>query len=222
MQKIKGIVFDLDDTLYPQESFKISGFKAVARWARENFDHDYSAVFDGLSQIMKEKGPSYPRMFNDLVMRLGLDTKIVDQLVKVFREHDPKIQCYPGVQAMLSRLRKSYKTGILTDGVFEVQQRKIHSLGLSNKVDEILCSDSLKLEKPDARLFNWFEQRFEMPGKNLVYIGDNPAKDFSRQDMGDWTAIRVTTGDHAKLNPIHSSDFKFVMSSVLEIESHIN
>lgn len=31
------IVFDLDDTLYPERQFALSGFRAAARWAEREF-----------------------------------------------------------------------------------------------------------------------------------------------------------------------------------------
>ncbi len=33
MADMKSIIFDLDDTLYPEEQYVLSGFKAVAVWA---------------------------------------------------------------------------------------------------------------------------------------------------------------------------------------------
>ena len=34
--KWRAIVFDLDDTLYPERDYVLSGFRAIARWAAEH------------------------------------------------------------------------------------------------------------------------------------------------------------------------------------------
>ena len=193
--EIKGIVFDLDDTLYPQVEYKLSGFNVVASWLEEKRGIDSTTVLYGLETILDEFGASYPNMFDRLVERLGIDIGFVEQLVRLFIEHEPRICCYDGVIPMLSRLRKKYLLGILTDGRYVVQQKKISALGLYTRVDQILCSDAMGLEKPDSRLFEWFEKKFELEGCNLMYVGDNIEKDFYGANIRGWISVMVKTGE---------------------------
>ena len=53
-RKFLGIVFDLDDTLYPQESYKRSGFAAVAKWLSTNYDFSASAIMTELEKILRQ------------------------------------------------------------------------------------------------------------------------------------------------------------------------
>ncbi len=198
MKPVQAIVFDLDDTLYPQEAFKRSGFRVVSRWVSEHVGFDPSAVRVALERIMKEKGPSYPHMFDDLAACFGMDAHLIPKMIQVFIEHEPSIDCHPGVLSMLARLRRDFRLGILTDGRLTVQQRKIRALGLEYAVDAILCSDSMGLEKPASALFEWFEKTFHLPGDRLIYVGDNPDKDFVGARSRGWGTIRVLTGEHAK------------------------
>jgi putative hydrolase of the HAD superfamily len=191
-----AIVFDLDDTLYPQEDYKRSGFKVVAEWTVKHSDLGYEACFNELERILSEKGPSYHYMFDDMTARMGLDRELVPEMVRVFIQHKPQLTCYEGVFPMLSRLRRHFKLGILTDGPVDVQRKKVEALGLDSRIDKVLYSDSLGKEKPDTELFAWFEKAFALPGAGFVYVGDNPVKDFTGAKKRNWKTVRVLTGEH--------------------------
>jgi putative hydrolase of the HAD superfamily len=158
-------------------------------------------------------------MFDDLADRLKISSSAVSKMVQVFIDHNPTIRCYPGVCDMLERLRKKFKLGLLTDGRFSVQQKKIRALGLETKFDEIMCSDMLGLEKPANELFEWFEKKFEMTGQSLLYVGDNPIKDFYGANLRSWTTICVMTAETQDLD--FGSSFKsyLELSSITDIEA---
>jgi putative hydrolase of the HAD superfamily len=195
LYRIKAIVFDLDDTLYPQIEFKRSGFNAVSDWLARKFDLDRQAVLSVLETILDQYGPSYPFMFDRLVERMALHKSALPHLVEVFIRHDPSLECFPGVIAMLERLRKTYRLGILTDGRNCVQRRKIIALNLEKLVDEILCSDEIGLEKPAEELFAWFEYKFGIACDQMMYIGDDCRKDFYGANLRRWTTVAVETGE---------------------------
>lgn len=221
MDGIRGIVFDLDDTLYPQVEYKRSGFKIVAHWATVHLGLDYDECLEQLEKILRNKGPSYHHMFDDLISHFGLDQGIVPEMVRIFVDHAPRIACYPEVPEMLSRLGSIFRLGILTDGPVTVQQQKIASLKLELYVDLILYSDSLSLEKPEPALFAWFEQQFSLPGTSLVYVGDNPAKDFIGARSRKWMTIRVLTGEHADVDVFPGYEADMAQSSVTDVESWV-
>ena len=218
LNTLKAIVFDLDDTLYPQVSFKRSGFNAVSTWLVKNQALDQSTVLLKLDAILEQFGPSYPNMFDRLAERLDLKPNLVPQMVRVFIDHKPQIDCFEGVFSILSRLRRNYRLGILTDGRLSVQQNKIRALRLERSVDYILCSDSLGLEKPAVALFQWFENKFGLRGEQLMYVGDNPRKDFWGANQLGWETIHVLTGDGT--NSVVSKGFaaKCSIPSVTDIE----
>ena len=194
LYRIKAIVFDLDDTLYPQISYKRSGFNVVAQWLASRQNLSQSVILSELEDILALYGPSYPYMFDRLAERLKIGPHVVPEMVRRFIEHEPRIHCYDGVLDMLSRLRRRYCLGILTDGRLTVQRKKIVSLGLTDRVDEILFSDAMGLEKPAAELFQWFEDAFRLNCENLMYVGDNPQKDFYGANCRGWRTVMVKTG----------------------------
>jgi putative hydrolase of the HAD superfamily len=175
-----------------------------------------------LEAILKQQGPSYPNIFDKLVERLNLSQALIDEMVRVFIDHDPRINCFEGVIPMLKRLSSRYRLGILTDGRLSVQRKKIRSLGLRPHVDEILCSDRLGKEKPSADLFEWFENRFRLNGVNLIYVGDNPIKDFYGANNRDWHTICVMTGEKKDVDLSNAYLSEFSISSVVELEKMLD
>ena len=196
LYRIKAIVFDLDDTLYPQVEYKRSGFKVVASWLADKKGVDSSTVLQSLEAILNQFGASYPYMFDRLAELIKIGPHVVPEMVRRFIEHKPRICCYDGVIPMLTRLKNKYRLGILTDGRLIVQQKKIDALGLTDRVDEILCSDLVGLEKPATELFQWFEDAFRLNGENLIYVGDNPHKDFYGANQQEWSTVRVMSGEY--------------------------
>lgn len=218
---IRGIVFDLDDTLYPQISYKRSGFKVVSNWVASQFNLEPFSVLSELEHILTQRGPSYPHMFDRLAERLKINAGFVSEMVRVFIEHEPQIRCYDGVIPVLSRLRRNYRLGILTDGRFTVQQKKIRALELAQQVDEILYSDIMGLEKPALELFQWFEEKLLMTGERLLYVGDNPKKDFYGANIRRWCTICVMTGENrdSGLNKWFKSQYS--IPSIIDLEKFL-
>ena len=81
---------------------------------------------------------------------------------------------------MIIRLqREGIKVGIITDGRPEGQRNKIEALRLD--VDDVMITDELggtQFRKPCDIAFRILQARWRIHPSEIVYIGDNPAKDF--------------------------------------------
>ena len=217
IKQIKGIVFDLDDTLYPQVSYKRSGFKIVAQWLASRQNLNQSSILSELEDILTLYGPSYPYMFDRLAERMAISVRFVPEMVHIFIKHEPRIHCYDGVIPMLSRLKNKYRLGILTDGLSTVQQKKIGALNLKKQVDEILCSDLIGLEKPATELFEWFENQFQLIGEDLMYVGDNPQKDFYGANHRGWTTVCAMTGENRNIDVQNAFKSRYRIPSIIDL-----
>lgn len=214
LEGLEALVFDLDDTLYLQKDFKISGFQAIATWMECKGYGTRQDILEKLLNILEQFGPSYPFMFDRLLERTALPASILPELIRVFTEHQPEIALFPGARDLLLDLRKRFKLGILTDGRFSVQRAKVHSLNLEPLVDRILYSDTLNLVKPAEPLFAWFEDQFQLPGHLIAYIADNPSKDFNGAKKRWWETIRVLTGEFARIKVHDDYEATFTISKV--------
>jgi len=69
----------------------------------------------------------------------------------------------------------------------------VEALGLAILVDRIVLTDQWGPEfwKPHQRAFELVEADWSCSPSELVYVGDNPAKDFTAPNSRGWLTIRL-------------------------------
>lgn len=170
-QPVKGVIFDLDDTLYSEKQYVRSGYKKIAGYlGRED-------AADKLWGYFESGKPA----IDEYLAEIGEEDKKAECL-KIYREQMPEITLYDGMVEMIEGLKaKGIKVGIITDGRPEGQQNKIKALGLDSLIDDIIITDELggsQFRKPCDIAFRIMQNRWRLPYEQIVYVGDNPNKDF--------------------------------------------
>ena len=189
---VKAILFDMDDTLYPEIEYIFSGYRAVAHWAGE---HLHPALANAHPQLINlfRHGTRF-HIFNHWLAPYDLDTEDnALTLLDIYRQHFPDISLFPGVIPLLERLRATFALGIVTDGYMVMQEKKLAALELGHFFDTIVMSDRLGKEfwKPSTRPFELALQELNVRGTEAVYVGDNPLKDFLGARQLGMEAIRI-------------------------------
>ena len=78
----------------------------------------------------------------------------------------------------LDILQNKYSLGIVTNGLKEVQRRRLTKHRLDKYFSHIFVSDEIDLAKPDPRYFNYvFERIAETDKSKVLVIGDNIKSD---------------------------------------------
>ncbi|MCY7369068.1 MAG: HAD family hydrolase [Chamaesiphon sp.] len=196
MNNLQAIVFDLDDTLYSERDYVLSGFKAVGNWADVNLGIDRNQGFTTLCNLYHQGVRN--NTFNQwLAIHQIENPEVVTKLLNVYREHSPTISPFAESIDLLKTLTKSYKIGLVSDGYLQVQQRKWAALGLDLFFDTVVFSDSLGREnwKPSTAPFKLVLDRLNIPPEFSVYIGDNPRKDFCGARQLGMSTIWVKRSD---------------------------
>jgi putative hydrolase of the HAD superfamily len=85
---------------------------------------------------------------------------------------------------------------VVTDGHKITQQKKAEVLQLQRWFRKILLTHRYGLQraKPSTYCFNLIRRRERCVWTDLVYIADNPAKDFVNLNRLNVTTVRVLTG----------------------------
>jgi putative hydrolase of the HAD superfamily len=218
------IVFDLDDTLFPEREFVQSGFKAVDEWLRTTrsiagFQEAASTEF-----IAGVRG----NIFNRALLRLGVldDPELVRQMVEVYRAHKPTIRLFADAAWALDHFAVTKQLGLLTDGYLAIQQRKVAALGIAERFASIVFSDEAGREawKPSAIPYEKVMAELHRRGNECVYVGDNPAKDFMAPKALGWRTVQIRRagGEYAtvKAPPAHQADA--IIHSLDELEGLVN
>ena len=206
------IAFDLDDTLYDELTYVESGFRAVAWWGAHHFGWDPDSALHTMREKLITEG-------RGAIFQALLPTRtLVRQAVQVYRHHQPSIVLWPEAARVLDALapRQLY---LVTDGHKVVQGNKIRALGLPSRFRHCYLTSRYGRDaaKPSLRCFELLCRRTGADWSELVYIGDNPAKDFvSLNRMGACT-VRVHTGQHAAVEAPPSWDASIHLSSLGEL-----
>ena len=178
---VKAVVFDLDDTLYMENEFVEYGLKNAANVAETVY-----GIVNANEKIRSLYQESKVNVFDRLVNAEKIKDKeiAVAGLVKAYRNCEPKsLRCNPGVLDLLKTLKKKeMHMGIITDGFADVQKSKIKALGIQEYIDEIVITDELggvQCRKPNPIGFEKMLKMLDVKPQEMVYIGDNPNKDFA-------------------------------------------
>ena len=188
---MRGLLFDLDDTLYARRDFLDSGFAAVAAYAARTRRLDR----DGVLHVLREAhaGGWAGREFQVLCGAQGLPLKVLPTLVEVFRSHAPVLRLHPEVARVLLTLRRAgWRIGILTNGHPAVQGRKVRALGLAGLVDTVTyAEDHTPGGKPDPAAFLAALRSLDLPPARCVHVGDDPVRDIAGARGIGMRTIRV-------------------------------
>jgi putative hydrolase of the HAD superfamily len=189
---LQAILFDLDDTLYPEREFVLSGFRAVAAWGECELGIPGNASMSELTRLYEEgiRLNTFDRWL--AIHHLGSSVPVAD-LVRVYREHTPTLHPFPDTIRILESLRDHYRLGLLTDGYQAVQEKKIAALGIAHFFNAITYSDTLGRNgwKPNPRPFQVTMRALGVKPREAVYVGDNPIKDFLGARNAAMWSIRV-------------------------------
>jgi putative hydrolase of the HAD superfamily len=186
---IRGILFDLDETLHSRET---------AFWAWL----DTEARNQG---VVLERGP-----ISELDARgRGDKAKLLAHLSHVFRwqelEHEERMERFraglsahvrlePGVRDLLVRLKQKYRLGVITNGSGATQRAKLSSLGIHSFFEPLVISGEVGARKPEGRIFEIALASWEIPPASVLFVGDDPISDIQGATALGMRALRVGEG----------------------------
>jgi putative hydrolase of the HAD superfamily len=185
------IVFDLDDTLYLERDFVRSGFQAAGAWLKR------IRGSDGLEQHCLDLfgAGQRTRIFDTALDRLGIggDKDLVARLVEIYRTHSPNISLAPDAHRYLRRRAVNQRFALVTDGLAATQKAKVRALDLDQKLDYFVYTDCWGRDfwKPHQRAFEALEVWSGNSAAELVYVADNPAKDFVTPRARGWRTVQI-------------------------------
>lgn len=212
-------MFDLDDTLFPERAYALSGFRAVAAWLERQHQ---IAGFYACALAEFEIG-TRGRIFDAALRRLGQpeDPTLIQNMLAVYRRHHPTIELFEDAHWIIDSLRPHVQLGVLTDGCLEAQHRKVLALDLQQHVDAIVYSDTWGREawKPSPRPFLEIMTQLACTGSACAYVGDNPVKDFFPARALGWQTVRVRRPgtEHFETTATPGSEPDFEVSDLRQV-----
>jgi len=221
INKIRAIIFDLDDTLYPEKEFVMSGFKAVSTYLSQKYKIKKVETFNILKKDF-DRGLRH-RNFNVLLKKLKINEN-VDNLIKIYRNHRPCINLFSDAKKILDYLQKrGFKLALISDGNIGMQKNKIGALKIKKYLRSITLTDSLgeKYRKPHKKAFCVILNKLKIKPDQAIYIADNPFKDFiAPKKLGILTIrIKRPQGEYSKVKFNKKNDADLTINNLLALKN---
>jgi putative hydrolase of the HAD superfamily len=214
---VKAILFDLDDTLYNEKTYVVSGFRAVARDLESEIGMPCDRLVEEMMSILEADGRG--RVFDLVLQRHGTHRKErIMELVELYRYHQPDIQPYPDVLPVLEELQRSgYLLGLITNGFHVMQKKKVSALGVAQHMDTLVYPDELGSDrwKPHPAGFLQGIDEIDVSPENTIYIGNDPVKDVEASREVGMTPVQIC---RPKLNVKKCQKAKYHIKSTIEVK----
>jgi putative hydrolase of the HAD superfamily len=212
------LIFDLDDTLYPERTYVESGFRAVSEHLQRLYGWSASASYDHMIRTLDEagRGAVFDRLLQE--HRAWSRTRVAG-CINVYRQHRPVLALYPEAAALLPQLAGPLY--LVTDGHKLVQQRKVEALGIERWFSKTYLTHrfGVRHAKPSIYCFERIRERERCGWSDMVYIGDNPAKDFVNLNQLGVRTVRVLTGVHKEVTAQSGCDARHTIQDLSQLLS---
>jgi putative hydrolase of the HAD superfamily len=190
LSNIKGILLDLDNTLYTFAPCHESGYKACKDFARKElkldaktFDAFWKSGRDKVHLDLEGQAASHSRLlylqkfvekaFGKTNPELSLEMEEI-----YWTAYLKKMTLKPGMEVFLKSVKaEKIAVCLVTNLTTQVQMRKWMQLNLGNYVDYLVSSEEAGVEKPEAAIFQLAMEKLGLNNKEVIMIGDSMVKD---------------------------------------------
>jgi putative hydrolase of the HAD superfamily len=189
---VKGVLFDLDGTLFDRDAAVREVFEAQCRAFQGALGGvEPERYVERLIELDDHGHADKRTIYGRLVRELGLDSALGDVLTEHFREVYPTFgAAFPDALATLRELRaRGIALAIVTNGRADTQAAKVSRLGLEPLLDATLISESEGSRKPDRRIFERALSRIGVAPEHAWHVGDHPMADVAGAHAAGLTAI---------------------------------
>ncbi|WP_223067444.1 HAD family hydrolase [Paenibacillus caui] len=185
---LKGILFDLDNTLMDRDHT----FRSFAeQLVREHLGHlSPEQQRETVLYMIESDADGYrPKdgFFQELLDRLPWRQPMDMDKLKAYYEANYMTHAQVmrhGVECLRHVRSLGLKTGLITNGVTRLQNGKIDLLGLRELFDAVVISEEAGIRKPDERIYKLALEKLGTAAEETIIVGDHPVNDI-------WGAARI-------------------------------
>lgn len=196
----KAVIFDIDDTLYSYRAANALSMPVAADYARRELGVEREQFLALYQQCMEEQLCTHSEVagchsrairFQMVLERLRKPLYHAAVLNDLYWNHFLDVmEPFPDVGEALEYLRSAgLRTGVCSDMTADWQLKKLHRLGLLDKMDFVVTSEEAGVEKPHPDIFRLSAQKAGCAAKECLFVGDNLNKDVRGAQRAGMSAL---------------------------------
>ncbi|NQP40267.1 HAD family hydrolase [Streptococcus suis] len=198
---MKALIFDVDDTLYDQIQPFERALERHIEVAREQIEPLYLSfrryadeVFEATAIGKMSLKDSHIYRMKHALADFGYQVSDATALaIQIDYDYfQGQIELSPVFPEIFSWCQaQGIAMGIITNGPYRHQLRKIRTMGLVNwfELEHVLISGQVVITKPNPAIFQLMEERLGMSGEDICYLGDSFENDVVGAKAANWKAI---------------------------------
>ena len=182
MSKIKGVVFDLDNTLLDFMKMKEFAVKSAVKGMIEaGLTVDEELSYKEIVSIYEKFGWENQKVFDVFLEKQTGSVQhkfLAAGIVAYRRAREANLMAYPNVNKTLMALAKSgIKLGVVSDAPSREAWMRIYYLNLYHFFDVVITFDDSGERKPSEVPFKLCLESLNLKPKNALMVGDWPERD---------------------------------------------
>lgn len=192
---IKGVIFDLDNTLLDFMKMKEFAVKAAIKGMIEaGLLVDEKQSYDEIIAIYGEFGWENQKVFDVFIEKqIGrVEHKFLAAGIVAYRRaREANLMVYPNVNKTLMSLAKSgIKLGVVSDAPSREAWMRIYYLNLYHFFDVVITFDDTGERKPSEKPFKMSLEKLRLNPDETIMVGDWPDRDVvGAKKIGMYTAF---------------------------------
>ncbi len=181
--KYEIILFDADDTLFDFKKSEDFAIRKLISKLNSKFDDEF--IVDTYKDINTKIWIEFEEgkitsdalkveRFDRLIKKLKIDADATDLCNMYVEFLGDGSFLYEDTEELLNYLSKNYRIGIITNGLADVQHKRIRNSIVGHYFEDVTISDEIKIAKPNPAIFDHALSNLNHSNKeSVLMIGDS-------------------------------------------------
>jgi putative hydrolase of the HAD superfamily len=182
---IKAVLFDVDDTLFDRNLAQQKTIELIIEKLPEIFSKPETGsiieAFTESDNISVEEfragAPSddlRDKRSRYFLRLLGIDEDYAETITDLYVKNYPLLNTpVEGAVGLVNELSHSFKVGVVSNGLPDVQYNKLETLKLRNLFSCIVLSEEIGIRKPDPGIFHLAAKKLGVKPSECLYVGNS-------------------------------------------------
>lgn len=223
--KYELILFDADETLFDFKKSEKYAFMESLKDFKINYDKDecmkiYNEINTAIWKEFEQGIISSSELKIERFNRLFEKIQVVEDAEKfsiTYMKHLSEASfIYEEAFDILKYLDGKYRLAIITNGLLEVQNKRIRQSEVSHYFEEVVISDEIKIAKPSAEIFDYTLKKLDFRDKGKVLmVGDSLSSDIKGGINAEIDTCWLNVENKEKPKDMHMN---YIINDILELK----